>query len=79
MTTAVIVQARMSSTRLPGKVMAELAGRPVLAHVIERCKAIKGADFVGLAVPDRADSNGMTELARSMGIDELKDALRWHS
>lgn len=48
--------------------MAELAGRPVLAHVIERCKAIRGADFVGLAVPDRADSNGMTELARSMGI-----------
>ncbi len=31
-----ILQARMSSTRLPGKVMKPLAGRPMLAHVVER-------------------------------------------
>lgn len=39
-----IVQARMSSSRLPGKVMMELVNKPVLAHIVERlsyCKMIK--------------------------------------
>ena len=31
-----IVQARMNSTRLPGKVLLPLAGRAVLSHVVER-------------------------------------------
>src|SRR5688572_12393807 len=41
-TTAVIVQARLGSSRLPGKVLLKLAGKPVLQHVLERCKAIRG-------------------------------------
>ena len=39
-----IIQARMSSRRLPGKVLMNLAGKPVLQHVIERlnyCKTFK--------------------------------------
>lgn len=44
--TAVIVQARMGSSRLPGKVLMKLAGRTVLAHVLDRCRAIEGADVV---------------------------------
>jgi len=34
----IMVQARMGSTRLPNKIMLDLAGKPVLWHVIERCK-----------------------------------------
>jgi spore coat polysaccharide biosynthesis protein SpsF len=40
-----IIQARMSSTRLPGKVLMPLAGKPVLEHVVRRlqtCKTITG-------------------------------------
>lgn len=48
---AVIVQARMTSTRLPGKVMMELAGHTVLAHVLRRCSAIPGIDSVCCAIP----------------------------
>lgn len=36
MTVIAIIQARMSSTRLPGKVLLPLANKPVLAHVVER-------------------------------------------
>lgn len=52
MSVAVVVQARMRSTRLPGKVLLDLAGRTVLSHVLERCHAIPGADKVVCAVPD---------------------------
>ena len=36
-----IIQARMSSTRLPGKVLQDLAGRPVLDRMVERVKLAK--------------------------------------
>lgn len=51
MKTAVIVQARMTSTRLPGKVMLGLAGHTVLAQVLHRCATIPGADAVCCAIP----------------------------
>ena len=35
---AVIIQARFDSSRLPGKVMKEVGGRPMLAFLIERIK-----------------------------------------
>lgn len=56
MKTIAIVQARMGSTRFPGKVLADLCGKPVIAHVIERAKAIRSTDGVVLACPagDRA-------------------------
>lgn len=47
-----IIQARMTSARLPGKVMLPLVGRPVLAHVIDRAKQIDGIDGVCVAIPD---------------------------
>jgi spore coat polysaccharide biosynthesis protein SpsF len=42
----------MTSTRLPAKVLLDLAGRTVLSHVLERCRAIPGADVVCCAVPE---------------------------
>ncbi len=45
MTNVVIVQARMTSTRLPGKGLEEVAGRTVLWHVLTRCAAIPGIDI----------------------------------
>lgn len=50
MRTAVIVQARMGSKRFPGKVMADLCGKPVLWHVLTRARLIK-ADHYCVAAP----------------------------
>ncbi|CAM4274958.1 glycosyltransferase family protein [Paenibacillus tarimensis] len=49
MTTTVIIQARMGSTRLPGKVLKVLEGKSVLGHVISRCQAIPSVDKVVVA------------------------------
>lgn len=45
----IIVQARMSSTRLPGKVMLKLANKEVLWHVVKRCQKSKLVDTVIVA------------------------------
>lgn len=44
-----IIQARMGSTRLPGKVLMPIAGEPVLAHVVSRAQAMAGLDLVVVA------------------------------
>jgi spore coat polysaccharide biosynthesis protein SpsF len=44
-----IVQARMGSSRLPGKVLADLAGQPVLAWVVRRARRTAGVDQVIVA------------------------------
>ena len=47
-----IIQARMNSTRLPGKAMLPLAGLPVLAHVIARTRRIEGINAICVAIPE---------------------------
>lgn len=53
MKTVCIVQARMGSTRLPGKVLLPLNGHTVIGEVLTRCKQIPGVDQVVCATPDR--------------------------
>ena len=57
-----IVQARLGSSRFPRKVLADIAGRPLILHVMERAAAIPGVHTVIAAVGD--------------GDDELVDVLR---
>ena len=65
MRTTAIVQARLGSTRLPGKILLPIDGRPLLAHVLERVKQIQGIDpWVVLAVP-RMDHE---RIARALSI-----------
>jgi spore coat polysaccharide biosynthesis protein SpsF (cytidylyltransferase family) len=62
-----IVQARMASTRLPGKVLLELGGRTVLSHVLERCQAVPGIDVVCCATPEGADCDPVVVEAERCG------------
>lgn len=71
MTTACIIQARMGSTRFPGKVLHPLCGKPVLAHVIARCKLIVGVDVIAVAVPDEPRSEAIQDLADEFEIETI--------
>jgi spore coat polysaccharide biosynthesis protein SpsF (cytidylyltransferase family) len=64
----VIVQARMGSNRLPGKVLEDLCGAPVIAHVLARARAIPGIDDVCCAVPEGVANDGLAEAAHRLGV-----------
>ena len=44
-----LIQARMGSKRLPGKVMAEIQGKPMIGHIIDRMKSINSLKNIILA------------------------------
>lgn len=64
----VIVQARMSSTRLPGKVMMPYAGKTFLESCLDRCTKISGISEVIVATTDRADCDDLAALAKQRGF-----------
>ncbi|MBT3359242.1 MAG: glycosyltransferase family protein [Rhodospirillales bacterium] len=65
--TAIIVQARMGSTRLPKKVMMPLAGQTVLAHVLDRCRAVDGVDVVCCATTVAPEDEAIVAEAERCG------------
>lgn len=66
-TTVAIVQARLSSTRLPHKVLKSLGDNSVLEEVLWRCRAIEGVDTVCCATVEGAEGDLIEELAASTG------------
>jgi spore coat polysaccharide biosynthesis protein SpsF len=54
MKTIAIIQARMGSNRLPGKVLKSILGRPMLWHIVERVRAVPSIAEVVVAVPDNS-------------------------
>lgn len=63
-----IIQARMQSKRLPGKSLLPLAGKPLIAHVIERVKAVGGITSVVLATCPGDENIPLIECAESLGV-----------
>lgn len=69
MKTAVIVQARMGSDRLPGKSMMEIEGKPLLWHVLSRVQKIRHKDVVVLATPDTPENDCLDRVAWDTGCE----------
>ncbi len=65
---ALILQARMGSTRLPGKSLLPLAGSPLLARIIERVKRCATVDRIVLATTRKLEDDALETLARGEGI-----------
>jgi spore coat polysaccharide biosynthesis protein SpsF len=65
---AAIVQARMGSTRLPGKSLMLLAGTPLVGRVIERISSSTKIDKLILAIPDTIENDPLEALGKSYGV-----------
>ncbi|MSP59285.1 MAG: acylneuraminate cytidylyltransferase [Myxococcales bacterium] len=64
----VIIQARMTSTRLPGKVLRDLAGRPMLAQQIARLRRCQAIDALCLATTINATDDPVAALGAEEGV-----------
>lgn len=64
-----IIQARMGSTRLPGKVMMDLAGHRVLEWVVRACEAAPGVDSVWVATSDLPADDVIFNWCEDMSIN----------
>jgi glutamate-1-semialdehyde aminotransferase/spore coat polysaccharide biosynthesis protein SpsF (cytidylyltransferase family) len=65
---AAIVQARMGSSRLPGKTLADVAGRPMLARLVERARRIEGVEAVVIATTDQPADDAIVAFAATAGL-----------
>jgi len=63
-----ISQARMTSTRLPGKVLMEAAGQPLLAHHLDRLARCRTLDALVLATTVNGTDDPVAALAGSFGV-----------
>ena len=76
-----IVPARYASTRFPGKSLVLIAGRPLIQHVIERCRQAKSLDEVIVATDDSRIADAakkfcrveMTQADHSSGTDRIAE------
>jgi len=76
----IIIQSRLSSRRLPGKMLMPVAGIPLYEYVYRRCLKAKGVDGVIIATSTEPSDDPLYESASKKGITvfrgELEDVLK---
>lgn len=63
-----IIQARMGSSRLPGKVLLDIAGKPMIQHVIERTRRAHNLDSITVATTTDTSDDPVSAFAASLGV-----------
>ena len=64
-----IIQARMGSTRLPGKVLATIVGKPMVWHVVQRTRRAKALDQVMVVTSEDSEDDALAEFCNESAID----------
>jgi len=70
-----VLQARMSSSRLPGKVLLPLAGAPMLQRQIERVQRARRIDELVVATSEDSSDDAIAQLAERLGIRSFRGSL----
>ena len=70
-----IIQARMSSTRLPGKSMMPLADKPLVYRMVERLKKCKKVNEIVIATSDQPKDEVLVQLAKELDVSSFQGNL----
>ena len=70
-----ILQARMSSTRLPGKAMAPILGQPMIGRQIERLQRATGISRILVATSEREDDDVLAGYCHGIGAEVFRGSL----
>jgi len=70
-----IIQARMASSRLPGKVLLDIAGGSMLAHVVTRTSRAKSVDRVLVATTTDASDDPVAACCNSIGVSCIRGSM----
>lgn len=70
-----VLQARISSTRLPGKVLLPLIGEPMLTRQIQRIRRAQKIDRLVVATSEGKEDNPVEELCYGVGVDCYRGSL----
>ena len=70
-----IIQARCSSTRLPGKVLKPLAGKPMIWHIAKRAESCEHVDQVVVATSTESSDDHLAEFCEQAGLGCFRGSL----
>jgi spore coat polysaccharide biosynthesis protein SpsF len=70
-----ILQARMTSSRLPGKVMAPLLGEPMIGRQIERLRRVQRIDKLVVATSTHESDDPLADYVQSLGVQVFRGPL----
>jgi spore coat polysaccharide biosynthesis protein SpsF len=70
-----IIQARCSSTRLPGKVLKPLAGQPMIWHIVQRAESCEHVDQVVVATSAESSDDPLAEFCEQAGLGYFRGSL----
>lgn len=71
----IVAQARMLSTRRPGKILADLNGRPLLYRLAQRMRRSKEADLFVVATSTETADDKVAEFCEAEGIDVFRGSM----
>ena len=75
MTFVAIIQARMGSTRLPGKVMFDIFGKPVIEHIVDRLKTCITLKNIVVATSTLSQDDIIVKWCVKNGVDHYRGSL----
>lgn len=75
MTIGIVLLCRHNSTRLPGKILQELGGRPVISYIVERVRKAAPDRPIVVATSDSADDDAIESYCRRAGLACFRGSL----
>ena len=73
--TNIFIQARMSSSRFPGKVLSILHDRPLIKHIVDSAKKVKGINKVVVLTSLEKSDDLLVAFLEKIGCDYFRGSL----